>query len=455
MSTSSLSITFISGIGFLADSYDIFIISLSVEILAHLYFSSSSLPPIYDNFLKASSLIGTFLGQIIFGYLGDKLGRKRIYGFELLVVIVATTLSAFCFDLSSHINLFTMLILFRFILGIGIGGDYPLSATVASEFSNTKNRGAVIASVFAMQGVGIILASCVCLIVLRIFKHPIDNNIKNLDYAWRLMILIGVLPSLCMVYYRFKLEETPHFQHMRDNKEEERNFLDENQIKKQVNHSFIEFFSKWNNFKLLFATSFSWFCLDVAFYGVNLNAPLILNSIGFSSQTDVYKSLFNASLGNLIICLMGGFPGYWATVLFIDSIGRRKIQILGFFASASLFFIMGCNFGGLKNEYSPFFIMIFTLNNFFFNFGPNVTTFIIPAEVFPTEFRARCHGISAAFGKLGAILAQFGFSILRNNRIGMGGVMNILGGFMLAGGAVSFAIKEMKGKELNEEKHVK
>ena len=395
------------------------------------------------------------MGQIIFGYLGDKLGRKRIYGFELIVVIVATTLSAFCFDLSSHINLFTMLIFFRFILGIGIGGDYPLSATVASEFSNTKNRGAVIASVFAMQGVGIIFASCVSLIVLRIFKHFIENNIKTLDYAWRLMILIGVLPSLCMVYYRFKLEETPHYKHLKENEEDERNVLEDDQITKQKNQSFFDYFSKWNNFKLLFATSFSWFCLDVAFYGVNLNTPLILNSIGFSSQTDVYKSLFNASLGNLIICLMGGFPGYWATVFFIDSIGRRKIQILGFFVSAVLFFILGLNFERLKNEYSPFFIMIFSLNNFFFNFGPNVTTFIIPAEVFPTEFRARCHGVSAAFGKLGAILAQFGFSILKNNKIGMGGIMNIFGAFMLVGGGVSFAIKEMKGKELNEKKQFK
>ena len=60
------------------------------------------------------------------------------------------------------------------------------------------------------------------------------------------------------------------------------------------------------------------------------------------------------------------------------------------------------------------FVVLYCFANYFQNFGPNVTTFVIPGEVFPTRYRSTAHGISAASGKLGAIVAQVGFSQLKN-----------------------------------------
>lgn len=60
------------------------------------------------------------------------------------------------------------------------------------------------------------------------------------------------------------------------------------------------------------------------------------------------------------------------------------------------------------------FVALYCIADFFQNFGPNVTTFVIPGEVFPTRYRSTAHGISAASGKLGAVIAQVGFARLKN-----------------------------------------
>jgi PHS family inorganic phosphate transporter-like MFS transporter len=175
--------------------------------------------------------------------------------------------------------------------------------------------------------------------------------------------------------------------------------------------SFREFcrhFSKWRNFKLLLATSVTWFVLDVAFYGVNLNASIIIEAIGFSEDIsgDVWNSLFKNALGNIIIALLGTVPGYWVSVFLIDKIGRKTIQLIGFAALTILFIVLGFAYHQIKAFSIILFIALFSLMQFFNNFGPNVTTFIIPGEVFPTKYRSTAHGISAAWGKLGAIVAQ-------------------------------------------------
>jgi len=77
--------------------------------------------------------------------------------------------------------------------------------------------------------------------------------------------------------------------------------------------------------KTLIGTSVTWFAIDVAFYGLNLNQSIILKAIGYGSSSDPFTALFRASLGNFIVALLGTVPGYWFTVYFIDTWGRRKI----------------------------------------------------------------------------------------------------------------------------------
>ena len=107
--------------------------------------------------IAATALCGTLAGQIFFGFISDRFGRKSAYALTLIIMIFAAIAQSMSFGTSANAVVGT-LCTWRFILGFGIGGDYPICATIMSEFSNRKNRGAYVASVFAMQGIGILLA---------------------------------------------------------------------------------------------------------------------------------------------------------------------------------------------------------------------------------------------------------------------------------------------------------
>ena len=154
-----------------------------------------------------------------------------------------------------------------------------------------------------------------------------------------------------------------------------------------------------------------------------MNTSIILSAIGYSGGSNIYQKfgslgfglinyrLYNNGVGNLILSVAGLIPGYWVSVATIDIIGRKPIQLFGFFILTILFSIIGFGFhtiptGGL--------FALYCLCNFFQNFGPNTTTFIVPGEVFPTRYRSTAHGISAASGKVGAIIAQALLGPVRN-----------------------------------------
>lgn len=177
---------------------------------------------------------------------------------------------------------------------------------------------------------------------------------------------------------------------------------------------------------------------------------MILKNLGFgsppksgaSNATIVYTTLRNLSLGNLILSIAGLVPGYWVAFFLIDRWGRKPIQLMGFTMLTILFLVMGTwllarsrtarrpweqsvvadnlyiGVGYEKMASSSggkiAFVVLYCLANFFQNCGPNTTTFIVPGGVFPTRYRATAHGISAASGKLGAVIAQLTFQWLKD-----------------------------------------
>ncbi|WVY96024.1 hypothetical protein V8G54_028175, partial [Vigna mungo] len=151
----------VSGMGFFTDAYDLFCISLVTKLLGRIYYHvdgaahPGSLPANVSAAVNGVAFVGTLSGQLFFGWLGDKMGRKKVYGMTLMLMVLASIASGLSFA-SDAKTVMTTLCFFRFWLGFGIGGDYPLSATIMSEYSNKKTRGAFIAAVFAMQGFGIL-----------------------------------------------------------------------------------------------------------------------------------------------------------------------------------------------------------------------------------------------------------------------------------------------------------
>lgn len=198
---------------------------------------------------------------------------------------------------------------------------------------------------------------------------------------------------------------------------------------------FGEYFSEWRHLKMLIGTASTWFLVDISFYGINLNQSVLLADIGFSKGSTQYDTLVKGAVGNLIIAVAGYLPGYFLTIGFIELLGRRWIQIQGFLVTALMFGIIAGDYTGAGTGGK---FVCFVFAQLFFNFGPNATTFIVPAECFPSRVRGLAHGISAAVGKLGAILSGVLFNYLANEVLDVPKVLWIFFAVNLAGAVMTF-----------------
>ncbi|KIK45244.1 hypothetical protein CY34DRAFT_801868 [Suillus luteus UH-Slu-Lm8-n1] len=474
----------VAGVGFFTDSYDIFAINIAATMLGYVYgHTSNQLSTNQSLGVKVATPVGNLVGQLLFGWLADVVGRKRMYGVELMVMIIATFGQALAGQ-APAVSVIGVIIVWRFIMGVGIGGDYPLSAIISSEFAATRSRGRLMTAVFAAQGWGQFSSAIIGIIVVQAYKNEILNApfpcIVPVDYTWRLLIGLGCVPGVVALYFRLTIPETPRFtmdiernvaQATADitNVLSSKNHTTDDNIQvqrvaapKATRADFATYFGQWKNMKVLIGTAYSWFALDIAFYGLGLNSSVILTAINFGSPTGnktsslyVYQNLYNICVGNLILSVAGLIPGYWVSFLFIDSWGRKPIQLMGFTLLTILFIIMGFAYDVLNASTAGknAFVFLYCLTNFFQNFGPNTTTFVIPGEAFPTRYRSTGFGISAATGKLGAIISQVGFAQLIN----IGGtnkfvkhIMEIFALFMLTGIFSTLLIPETRQRTLED-----
>lgn len=473
----------VAGVGFFTDAYDIFAINIAATMLGYVYGKGNAgLNPNQDLGVKVATPIGTLVGQLLFGWLADVVGRKKMYGVELMIIITGTFAQALSGQ-GHAVGIIGVLIVWRFIMGVGIGGDYPLSAVITSEFAATRIRGRMMTAVFAMQGFGNFTAALVALIVTEAYKHKILHGpvtYDAIDYCWRLLIGLGAVPAVIALYFRLTIPETPRYtmdieRNVQQASQDVNTFLttgtykvDPDAIVERVKApkaswaDFTHHFGQWKNGKVLLGTAYSWFALDIAFYGLGLNSSIVLTAIGFGSSTNgnkqakAYESLHNVSVGNLILSAGGLIPGYWVSFLFIDSWGRKPIQLMGFTLLTIIFVCMGFGYDKMVHGTAAAkkaFVFLYCLANFFQNFGPNTTTFVVPGEAFPTRYRSTAHGISAASGKLGAIIAQVGFARLKDiggTNAFIGHILEIFAFFMLTGLFATTLIEETKGRTLEE-----
>ena len=192
--------------------------------------------------------------------------------------------------------------------------------------------------------------------------------------------------------------------------------------------------------------------LDLAFYGLGFSSPSLISTMGFDRRENLYVYLLNTAIGQIVLICAGALPGYWLTVFTVDTIGRKKIQIGGFAILTIIFCVLGFGWHGLNKTHL---LALYVLAQFFFNFGPNATTFITPAEIFPTRVRSTGHGFSAGMGKLGAVFAQIFFAPMikrgathDNPTPFIHGVMSIFALFMFLGMLTSLLVPEGKRASL-------
>ncbi|CAN6271023.1 unnamed protein product [Urochloa humidicola] len=485
----------IAGMGFFTDAYDLFSISLVTKLLGRIYYfdpnskTPGSLPPNVSASVNGVAFCGTLAGQLFFGWLGDKMGRKKVYGMTLMLMVISCIASGLSFG-STPKGVMATLCFFRFWLGFGVGGDYPLSATIMSEYANKRTRGAFIAAVFAMQGFGNLTGGIVSIIVSAAFKarfdapaykdDPAGSTVPQADYAWRIVLMFGAIPALLTYYWRAKMPETARYTALVAKNAHQAasdmtrvlnvDIVEEPEQAEEIARReqfglFSRQFARRHGLHLL-GTTVCWFMLDIAFYSQNLFQKDIYTAVNWLPKADTMNALeemFRISRAQTLVALCGTIPGYWFTVFFIDIVGRFAIQLGGFFFMTAFML-------GLAVPYHHWttpghhigFVVMYAFTFFFANFGPNSTTFIVPAEIFPARLRSTCHGISAAAGKAGAIIGSFGFLYAAQSTdpkktdagyppgIGVRNSLFVLAGCNVVGFLFTFLVPESKGKSLEE-----
>lgn len=542
------------GLGLFGESYLLFSIGTLKPIWVTLYpscFDESDVTECNRPYLSYKSITysvvsGVMVGMVLLGILANNMGRRR--GSILTAALMAT--GAVCITLSSVLLssspsiLFPVMSVSLFVFGVGVGGEYPLSASSASERAmaamrkrraeevnhnekiqrllsdnpeiwqtleeqvnsphtstltsdvrstapaiplsptNTTNgtrdslnsqnvklrtRGREVLMVFSMQGAGIFANSLLLTFLLMISQRNAQNNGNDgfdlsLLNIWRITYAIGTLVLVYVLVSRIMhLAESEVWAHDRAEREvqqssKEAGFvppkveavksdksdaevpeisptmsqitmgsqfdglgstnLDGCRVVPAVVESIKGKGSKPLKVSLLlqhygvrlFGTSVTWLLWDIAFYGNKLFQSSFL--IVLTGEDATLMNITGASAINAFVALLG----YYVAAAIIDDpdVGRLTLQQVGFIITGTLFLLCGCLSDRLS---STWLVIIYFGSSFFGQCGPNCTTFLIPAEIFPTEMRTMCHGISASAGKLGALIASILFNFISEKQL--------------------------------------
>jgi len=421
------------------------------------WYIPSDLPTNSNFALQAVALIGAIVGQLTFGRLGDLIGRKIMQAITLVIMICGALCQSMSFGSTPDAVIGT-LCFWRFLLGVGIGGNYPLSATVMSETSTTKTRGTYVAAVFAQQGTGYLIAGTVTIIIASIWTGYDSAR----DFAWRLALAIGALPPLTSIIMRVMQPETERYTIMVQGDVAAAAAAAQVDVHSQSNALHLKKKEvQWGPFLKrfgwpLFGCASTWFLLDIAFYSQSLFQSDVFTVAGWlpPSQTMTgISELYNVARCQLIVALASVIPGYWFTVAFIEVFGRIPIQVMGFVLMTTFMGILAGMYPTLKGSQSGNFVALYALTFFFANFGPNATTYILPSELFPARFRSSAHGFCAACGKVGAVVGTFGFGFLKDTPNANAGLQNALGvltAVNFIGLVCTYPIPEPRGKTLED-----
>lgn len=419
-------IVFTAGTGFFTDAYDLFIIGVVTAILSPIWHLTLG----QKSWLNGAALMAAAFGAVFFGTMSDKFGRKKLYGLEAFILVIGAIWSAFAPS-------FTQLLLARILVGLGIGGDYPSSAIVVSESANRKNRGFLVLLVFAMQALGLVVGPLIASLLLM--SHLPHNLI------WRVLLGLGAIPAASVIYLRRTIKESKRYIMTKEAPLEVGRVVHDlvggkDDVTAPVTGFKKQSFLKGKWFKCLLGTAGAWFLMDVALYGNGVSNTMLLTHLNPSAD------LLHHTLISVLIFLLFAVPGYVMSAKYIDKIGRKPVQYLGFLMMALMYAIIAM---GSVRAAIPLFIVVYGLSYFFINFGPNATTFLIPSEVFPTSIRAKGHGLSAAIGKVGAFVGAFTLPFVLHKH-GMGIVMGMMALVSFCGIFVTMLIPEMKQVSLDE-----
>ena len=406
-----------SGIGWALDAMDIGLVSFIIAALAvHWDLDKST-----TSWIASVGFIGMAVGASLAGLLADKIGRRQVFAATLLLYGLATGTSALVTSVGA-------LMVLRFIVGLGLGGELPVASTLVSEFSPRRVRGRMVVILEAFWALGWILAALIGTFV-----------VAGSDNGWRYGLALGALPALYALYVRLGLPESVRFLESKGRHEEAEAIVRSFEAEATHVEPVVEEVAQpieggiWGPALRRRTAAFwtVWFCVSLAYYGAFIWIPSLLVEQGFT--------LVRSFAFTLIITL-AQLPGYAAAAWLIEVWGRR-VTLSAFLAGSAVSALL---YGLASAEWQ---IIAAGCLLSFFNLGAWGALYAIGPELYPTEIRATGTGAGAAFGRVGSIIAP----LLVPPVLAFGGQIAVFGVFAVAFGlacAAAFSLPEQKGQPL-------
>jgi putative MFS transporter len=415
----------VTGLGWMFDAMDTGIIAFVLPALAKTW----HLDQAQMGYIGSMGLVGMALGAVLAGSVADKIGRKKMFAATLVIYSIATGLCGVAWSYES-------LLLFRFLVGFGLGGQLPVAVTLVTEYSPPGQRGRFIVLLESFWGLGWLAAA---LIAYLLIPH----------FGWQIGFFIGALPALYVFYIWRKIPESVRYLISKGKTSEAHNIVCNIEKNAGIEPATeiiappagkIErtgFSDIWTPkfFKRTLMLWLIWFGIVYSYYGIFTWLPSLMIGQGYT----VLKSF-----EFVLIMTIAQLPGYFAAAYLVDRIGR-KATLASFLAACAVC----AYFFGMAG--SPAAALIWGCLMSFFNLGAWGVIYTYTPELYPTKIRALGSGWAAAIGRIGGILAPtvVGYMIK-----GEGGFTRVFGMFTAVLLAVSVIIwimgEETKGKSLDE-----
>src|SRR5436190_7908478 len=346
-----------AALGWMLDAFDVMLYAL---VLAHIM-RDLGMSKATAGGLGTLTLLASGIGGVLFGFIADRIGRKR----ALMLSILTYSICSFASGLATSV---AMLAAFRFILGLGMGGEWNTGATLVAETWPTELRAKAISIVQSSWAIGYALAALVAGIVLH--------------YAnWRMVFFVGILPALVILWIRKDVPESEMWlERHRIAKEPARSIAQDRSNDTGFARIFQPPFAKYT-FALLFVNFFGMF----AWWGLftwmppYLSLPVEQGGRGFG--------VMGTTTLMVVLNLFGMFPGYASFGWVADYLGRRKSFLVYTFMASLLVAVYA-------TVRQPWLLLVVGTVVAFFGTGFFSGSGIIASEIFPTQVRARALGFT-------------------------------------------------------------
>ena len=387
----------VTGLGWLFDSMDTGLIAFILPVLAKEW----GLAPGQMGLIGSIGLIGMALGAVISGTVADRIGRKKVFTITVLLYSIASAFCALSWNYQS-------LLVFRFLVGFGLGGELPVAATLVSEYAPSRVRGRFIVLLESFWGLGWIAAACIAY-----FFIPV--------YGWRMAFLIGALPALYVCLIRLHMPESVRYLLTRGRVDEARQIV--LSLEKQLHVPSALFTGETEPVPVVAKASFRelwkkpfmsrtimlwlvWFGINFSYYGIFMWLPSLVFQQGFT----VVKTF-----EYVLIMTLAQLPGYYCAAWLVDKIGRKyTLSAFLLFSGVASYF-----FGHASTAAT---LMMWGSVMSFFNLGAWGVLYTYTPEQYPTAIRALGSGWAAGFGRFGGMAAPMMVGALLDRSFGFASV---------------------------------